>query len=56
MNKANRYIDYTFKDASETYLNEDNLIKQYSDQIDAESRVPGKLLFRTEETPFDSKW
>ena len=56
MSKANKYIDYTFRDASETFLNEDNLIKQYSDQIDAESRVPGKLLFRTEETPFDSKW
>jgi len=33
MSKGNKYIDYTFKDASETFLNEDNLIKQIREQI-----------------------
>ena len=56
MSKGNKYIDFTFKDASEAFLNEENLIQQIRIQIGNESKVPGKLLFRTEETTFDSKW
>ena len=45
MSKGNKYLDIAFKDASESLLNDENLIKSIKEQIENEGKVHGKLLF-----------
>ena len=56
MRKANMYIDLTFKDVSESLMDEEILLRTYRDQVKKEGEVKGKPLFPVKEHAFEAKW
>ena len=56
MRKANKYVDLSFKDASENYLDEENLLKTFREQMKGEKCVKGKPLFPPRESEFSYHW
>jgi hypothetical protein len=56
MRKANMYIDLTFKDVSESLMDEEILLKTYREQVRKEGEVKGKPLFPVKEHAFETKW
>lgn len=56
MRKANMYIDFTFKDVSESLMDEEILLKTYREQVKEEGEVKGKPLFPVKEHAFEAKW